>query len=293
MWIVAGGGQSFHTTGIYPTIRSPYSLSTGSKRAARAHIPIRGEVVNKPLAGKTALVTGGSRGIGAAIARRLADDGANVAISYSSSDEQASILVHELKELGVQVAAFKADQGDAGQATSLIKAVVEQFGALDILVNNAGVLVYGLVSDAGADLAAIDKAFTVNVRGVAAAVRAAVPLMLDNARIISIGSGVGAQSVWQGMGDYAATKAAVAAYTRSWARDLATRGITVNTVAPGPIETEMNPAVGDFAEMERASVPMGRFGKPFEIAAAVAFLARPDASYITGITLIVDGGIAA
>ena len=113
--------------------------------------------MNKPLTGKTALVTGSSRGIGAEIARRLADDGANVAISYSSSDEQASKLVRELKELGVQAAAFKADQGDAGQVTSLIKAVVEQFSALDILVNNAGVLVYGLVSDAGADLAAIDK----------------------------------------------------------------------------------------------------------------------------------------
>jgi 3-oxoacyl-[acyl-carrier protein] reductase len=249
--------------------------------------------MNKPLTGKTALVTGGSRGIGAEIARRLADDGANVAISYSSSDEQASKLVRELKELGVQAAAFKADQGDAGQVTSLIKAVVEQFSALDILVNNAGVLVYGLVSDAGADLAAIDKAFSVNVRGVAAAVRAAVPLMPDNARIISIGSGLGDQSTWPGMGDYAATKAAVAAYTRSWARDLATRGITVNTVAPGPIETEMNPATGDFADMERASVPMGRFGKPFEVAAAVAFLARPDSSFITGITLNVDGGIAA
>jgi 3-oxoacyl-[acyl-carrier protein] reductase len=249
--------------------------------------------MNKPLTGKTALVTGGSRGIGAEIARRLAHDGANVAISYSSSDEQASNLVRELKELGVQAAAFKADQGDAGQVTSLVKAVVEQFSALDILVNNAGVLVYGLVSDAGADLAAIDKAFSVNVRGVAAAVRAAVPLMPDNARIISIGSGLGDQSTWPGMGDYAATKAAVAAYTRSWARDLATRGITVNTVAPGPIETEMNPATGDFADTERASVPMGRFGKPFEVAAAVAFLARPDSSFITGITLNVDGGIAA
>ncbi|MDB6145554.1 MAG: short-chain dehydrogenase/reductase [Pseudomonas sp.] len=249
--------------------------------------------MNKPLDKKVALVTGGSRGIGAAIALQLARDGADVVISYSASAERAQAVVKELKALGVRAAAFQADQGDQAQVVTLVKQTVEQFGKLDILVNNAGVLIAGVVGDPEADLASVSRAFDVNVHGVATAVRTAVPLMSDNGRIINIGSGLGERSTWSGTSDYSATKAAVNLYSRAWARDLAPRGITVNVVQPGPIATELNPDEGDFADMERKLIPLGRFGKPEEIAAAVAFLASPSASFITGVALNVDGGLSA
>ena len=247
----------------------------------------------RPLSKKVALVTGGSRGIGAAIARRLAQDGADVAISYSASAERAQALVIELQGLGVRAIALQADQAVTSQVASLVKRVAEHFGKLDILVNNAGVFVTGGVGDAAPDVAAFDRQFAVNVGGVAAAVRAATPLISDYGRIITIGSSAGDHAPWPGIADYSATKAAVAAYSRGWARDLAPRGITVNTVQPGSTDTEMNPATSDFAAVQKAGIPLGRFGKPEEIAAAVAFLARPDASFITGISLNVDGGLAA
>lgn len=246
-----------------------------------------------PLSNHVALVTGGSRGIGAAIARRLAQDGADVAIGYGTSAERAEALVTELKGLGVRAAAFQADQAVPAQVASLVKQVAEHFGKLDILVNNAGVFVVGGVGDAAPDLAAIERQHAINVGGVAAAVRAAAPLLSDNGRVITIGSGLGDHTPWPGLADYSATKAAVAAYSRGWARDLAPRGITVNTVQPGSTDTEMNPETSDFAAVQKAGIALGRFGRPEEIAAAVAFLARPDASFITGISLNVDGGLAA
>ncbi len=249
--------------------------------------------MNQPLAKKIALVTGGARGIGAAIALKLARDGADVIISYSTSADRAEAIVKEMKSFGGRAAAFKADQADPAQVTSLVKQTVEQFGKLDILVNNAGVLLAGSVSDPAVDLAAIERAFAINVHGVATAVRAAVPLMNDGGRIINMGSGLGERSTWAGTSDYSATKAAVNLYSRSWARDLAPRAITVNVVQPGPIATEMNPDSGDFADMERGLVPLGRFGKPEEIAAVVAFLASPAASYVSGVALNVDGGMSA
>ncbi|MDM0070004.1 SDR family oxidoreductase [Variovorax sp. J31P207] len=249
--------------------------------------------MSKPLNKKVALVTGGTRGIGAAIARRLAQDGADVAISYSNSAARADALVKALENLGVRAAAFQADQADPLQVEALVNKTAEHFGRLDILVNNAGVLVVGQVGAPDSDIAAFDRQFAINVGGVAAAVRAAVPLISDNGRIISIGSGAGDRSTWPGVADYSATKAAVAAYSRGWARDLASRGITVNTVQPGSIDTELNPLDGDFAAVQRAAIPLGRFGLPEEVAASVAFLAGPDASFITGITLDVNGGAAA
>lgn len=245
---------------------------------------------NKKLSGKKALVTGGSRGIGAAIAKALADEGADVAISYVASPDKAEAVVNELKGKGVQAVAFNADQADASQVEGLVDSVNKHFGQLDILVNSAGVSVNGLV-DEKQDVPALERQFSVNVGGVAAAVRAAAKLMRDGGRIISIGSILGSHSLFKGMADYSATKAAVAAYTRGWARDLGAKGITVNTIQPGPIDTDLNPdEKSEFADTLRAQTALGRYGKPEEVAAAVVFLAGPTASYITGATLDVDGG---
>jgi 3-oxoacyl-[acyl-carrier protein] reductase len=250
--------------------------------------------MSKELTGKVALVTGGSRGIGAAIAKALADDGADVAISYSASADKAKAVVNDLLEKGVRAHAFKADQADAKAVEALVKSVVERFSRLDILVNNAGVFVTGQVHDRANNLAELDRLFAVNVGGVAAAVRAAAPLMGEGGRIISIGSVVGDATPWPGASDYSASKGAVAAYTRGWARDLGPKGITVNNVQPGPIDTDMNPAAnGEFANLQNIKTALGRYGKPEEVAAAVAFLASPSAAYITGATLNVDGGFNA
>jgi 3-oxoacyl-[acyl-carrier protein] reductase len=248
--------------------------------------------MSKSLKGKVALVTGGSRGIGAAIAKRLADDGADVALSYAASADKAKALAVELEKKGVRAAAFKADQGNAAEVKSLVKSVLDHFGRLDILINNAGVFV-PVPLDGSANGAGAARQFAVNVEGVAAAVQAAAPSLPAGGRIISIGSVLGARTPWPGLADYSATKAALGGYTRGWARDLGPKGITVNLVQPGPINTDMNPDNGDFAATQKAGTALGRYGKPEEVAAAVAFLASPDAAYITGTSLDVDGGFGA
>ena len=242
------------------------------------------------LKGKVAFITGGSRGIGAGIVKRLAEDGASVAFTYVSSGEKAEKLVTELETLGVKALAIKADAGSDEEINTAIQVVVQTFGRIDIVVNSAGLFITGAIDAADTDLASFKKQWAVNVHGVVHTVRTALPYMGTGGRIISIGSTGGSRSPYPGIGDYAATKAALAAYTRSWARDLGSKNITANIIQPGLIDTDMNPADGQHSSSMLQSVALGRYGKPTDIGAAVAFLASDDAQYITGVTLNVDGG---
>lgn len=250
-------------------------------------------MVYKGLKDKIALITGGSRGIGAAIAKRLASEGCSVAISFTSSQEKAFSVVEKLKKEGMQAIAIQADQGNPVEIQDLIQKVVQHFGRIDILVNNAGIFVGGSIDDPNLDVDGISKQFAVNVSGVFATTRATVPFMQEGGRIIIIGSINGERMTDSGGADYAATKAALVGYTHGWARDLGSKNITVNLIQPGPIETDMNPEGTDFATRIKKNVALGRYGKPEEIASAVAFLASEEASYITGATLTVDGGFLA
>ncbi|AUS78694.1 KR domain-containing protein [Actinoalloteichus sp. AHMU CJ021] len=248
--------------------------------------------MSEELAGRVALVTGGSRGIGAAVAAALAAEGADVAISYGTSEALADEIVRELRNRGVRAAAYRADQADPDQVGELVRAVARDFGRLDVLVNNAGVSVRGPLDDTGS-AAAFDRQFGINVGGVVAAIRAAAPILGEGGRIITIGSTLGSRASLSGGADYSATKAAVVGYSRGAARDLAPRGITVNVVEPGSVDTDMNPAGGPSAPAQLAMNPMGRYGRPEEIAAGVVFLASPRASFVNGAVLPIDGGVLA
>lgn len=240
------------------------------------------------LGGKKALVTGGSRGIGSAIAKRLAADGAEVAITYAGNKEAADATVAAIEQAGGKAVAIQADAGDPASQRAGVDAAAAALGGIDILVHNAGVAEFASVDEDTDESFA--RQFGVNVRGLHVGTRAALPYLRDGSRIILIGSVAGDRSPFGGISTYGATKAAVAGLGRGWAKDLAARNILVNVIQPGPVETDMAPK-GDAAEAFRQSVPLGRFGAVEEIAGVAAFLAGPDASFITGTTLNVDGGV--
>lgn len=244
--------------------------------------------MGKPLNRKVALVTGGSRGIGAAIVRRLAQEGAHVAFTYSSSEKAAKALVKEISAPGVKAKAYLADAGAPKSLPRLVAKVLGDFGGLDILVNNAGVFMGGRIGE----IRAVDyeRLMRINVDAVFALTNAAVKVMKAGARIINISSVLGERACGPDMSVYNASKFAVTGFSRSWAKDLGAKGILVNAVQPGPINTELNPEAGENAAIQKYRTALGRFGRPEEVAAAVVFLAGPEATYITGATLNVDGG---
>jgi len=243
------------------------------------------------LEGKVALVQGGSRGIGAAIVRRLAREGAQVAFTYVSSAGPAEALAREITENGGKALALRADSADAAAVQLAVDDAVKAFGRLDILVNNAGVLTVAPVSEF--DLADFDRMLAVNVRSVFVASQAAARYMGPGGRIINIGSTNAERMPFAGGAPYAMSKSALVGLTRGMARDLGPQGITVNNVQPGPVDTDMNPASGEFAESLIPLMAIGRYGEPEEIASFVAYLAGPEAGYITGASLTIDGGFAA
>lgn len=243
------------------------------------------------LKGKVALVTGGSRGIGAAIAQRLASDGAAVAITYTSGEKQAKEIVQSIQKIGGNAVAIRADSADAEAVQGAVAQTVKSLGRLDILVNNAGVAVIAPVDDFSIEQ--FDRLVNINVRAVFVASQAAAKHMGDGGRIITIGSVNADRVPFAGGSVYAMTKSAVAGLTRGLARDLGPRGITVNNVQPGPIHTDMNPDNGPFAESLKDMMAIKRYGRGDEVAAMVSYLAGPEAAFVTGASLTIDGGFAA
>ena len=244
--------------------------------------------MSKKLEGKIALITGGSRGIGAAIAKRLAADGASIAVTYSKGAHAAASVVKEIEQAGGKAIAIQADAADADAVRNAVEKTVTTFGGLDVLVNNAGTAIPMTVEET--TLADFDRVFAVNVRGVFVATQAALKHIKSGGRIVMIGSNAGERVLMPGLAPYSATKGAVKMFAQGLARELGARGITVNNVQPGPIDTDLNPASGEWSAAAKAVVPLERYGSVDEVAALVAFVAGPESSYINGANLTIDGG---
>ncbi len=247
--------------------------------------------MNRTLAGKVAMVTGGSRGIGAAIVKRLAADGAAIAFTYASAQQQAEEMVRAIESEGGRALAIRADSGDAEAVRGAVNETVRTLGRLDVLVNNAGIVVVAPIEQFSLD--DFDRMVAINIRAVFVASQEAASRMSEGGRIITIGSVNSDRMPFAGGSVYAMTKAAVAGFTRGLARDLGPRGITVNNVQPGPVDTDMNPANGPASDFLKSMIAVGRYGQGSEIAGLVAYLASPEAAYITGASLLIDGGFAA
>jgi len=243
------------------------------------------------LAKKRALVTGGSRGIGAAIVKRLAREGADVALTYVSNFHQANETVEAAQALGVKALAIQADSADAEAVVGAVEQTVRELGGIDILVNNAGIAVVAPLDDY--HLEDFDRTLAVNVRAVFVATQAAVRYMQPGGRVINIGSCNAERMPFVGGGVYAMSKAALVGLVKGLARDLGPRGITINNVQPGPVDTDMNPAHSDFAKTLLQLMAVPRYGVGSEIASLVAYLAGPESGFVTGASLTIDGGFTA
>lgn len=243
------------------------------------------------LTGKVALVTGGSRGIGAAIALRLARDGADVALTFLSSEAKAREVVVRIEAMGRRGLAIAADAGDPAATVGAVERTVEELGRLDVLVNNAGIAPYGPFEEVTAEQ--LDRALAIHARAAFVAAQAAAPHLGSGGRIISIGSNLAERVPYPGWTLYAMSKSALIGLTKGLARELGPRGVTVNLVQPGSTDTDMNPASSPDADHERSLTAVGRYGRTDEIAATVAHLAGADGSYVTGAAITIDGGFAA
>jgi 3-oxoacyl-[acyl-carrier protein] reductase len=244
--------------------------------------------MSSKLEGKSALITGGSRGIGAAIAKRLAADGANVAITYTKGADAAASVIKEIERAGRKAIAIQADGTDAGAVEAAVEKTVATFGRLDVLVNNAGTAIPKRFEET--TLEELDHLIDLNIRGTFIATQAALKQMKNGGRIIMIGSCVGERVMTPGLVPYSATKGAVKMFAQGLSREVGSRGITVNNIQPGPIDTDLNPASGDWAAPQKANTALDRYGSVDEVAALVAFVAGPEAAYINGANLTVDGG---
>ncbi|MFE0099041.1 SDR family NAD(P)-dependent oxidoreductase [Streptomyces sp. NPDC059009] len=241
--------------------------------------------------GKVALVTGGSRGMGKAIALRLAQEGADVAITYVNSEDAAREVVAKVESMGRRALAIRADAADAGDAAGAVERAADDLGRLDVLVNNAGIGVLGPIDSL--TLADVNRVLDVNIRAVFLASQAAAGRLADGGRIISTGSALAKYAGGPGGSLYSLSKSALIGMTKALARELGGRGITVNLVHPGAIDTDLNPADGPYAEPQKAATALGRFGSVDEVASLVAYLAGEEAGYITGAELVIDGGHSA